>query len=63
MLIVEIKEGQPVERALKVFKRKWEKTKTLRELRERKNFKKKSEKRREQLKKAQYVEKKFRTND
>lgn len=62
MLLVKV-EGTTIEKALKTLKRKWHKTKTLKELRERKEFKKKSVKRRDEIKKAQYVEKKFRTNE
>lgn len=63
MLIIEVNEKQPLERALKVLKRKWDKTKTLRELRDRKNFKPKSEKRRDEIKKASYIQKKYGTID
>jgi len=63
MLKVEVNEKQPLERALKVLKKKWDKTKTLRELRERKNFVKKSVKRREEIKKAEYVQKKYGITD
>lgn len=56
MIIVPIKEGENIERALKKFKRKFEKTGTIRELRSRKNFVKKSVKRREEIKKAIYVQ-------
>jgi small subunit ribosomal protein S21 len=56
MIIVPIKEGENIERALKKFKRKFEKTGTIRELRSRKNFVKKSVKRREEVKKAVYVQ-------
>lgn len=63
MLIVKVNEKQPIERALKVLKKKWDKTKTMRELRDRKHFKKKSDNRREEIRKAKYVEKKFNTLD
>ncbi len=56
MIIVPIKEGENIERALKKFKRKFEKTGTIRELRSRKAFAKKSVKRREEVKKAAYVQ-------
>ncbi len=59
MIIVPIKEGENIEKALKKFKRKFEKTGTVRELRGRKTFVKKSVKRREELKKAAYVQKLF----
>jgi small subunit ribosomal protein S21 len=42
MIIVPIKEGDNVERALKKFKRKFEKTGVIRELRERQAYKKPS---------------------
>ena len=56
MIIVPVKDGENIERSLKKFKRKFEKTGTVRELRSRKNFVKKSVKRREQVKKAIYVQ-------
>ena len=56
MIIVPIKEGENIERALKKFKRKFEKTGTIRELRSRKTFVKKSVKRRDEVKKADYVQ-------
>ena len=54
MIIVQIKEGENIERALKKFKRKFEKTGVIRELRGRKVFEKKSVKRREEIKRAVY---------
>jgi small subunit ribosomal protein S21 len=63
MLIVEVTQKQPIERALKVLKRKWDKNKTMKELRERKEFKKKSVKKRDELKRAAYIQKKYRSND
>jgi len=63
MFIVEITPKQTIERALKVLKRKWDKNKVSKELRDRKEFTKKSVKRREQLKKAAYIEQKYRTNN
>ena len=56
MIIVPIKEGENMERALKKFKRKFEKTGTVRELRSRKTFVKRSVKRRDEVKKAIYVQ-------
>ncbi len=55
MIIVPVKEGENIERALKKFKRKFEKTGVIRELRNRKTFVKKSVARREEIKKAIYV--------
>lgn len=56
MIIVPIKEGENIERALKKFKRKFEKTGIMRELRTRQAFTKKSVLRREEIKKAIYVQ-------
>ena len=56
MIIVPVKEGDNIEKALKKFKRKFEKTGAVRELRSRREFTKPSIKRREQLKKAIYVQ-------
>lgn len=56
MIIVPVKEGENVEKALKKFKRKFEKTGVVKELRERQKFTKKSVKRREQIRKAIYVQ-------
>ena len=63
MLIVEVNSKQPIEKALKVLKRKWDKTKSMKELRARKEFKKKSVKRRDELQRAAYIQKKYRSND
>ncbi len=63
MLIVEVNDKQPIERALKVLKRKWDKTKTLKELRDRKEFVPKSDKKRAQKKRAYYLQQKYRSND
>ncbi len=57
MIIVPIKEGDNVERALKKFKRKVEKTGVVKELRERQAYKKPSVRRREILQKAEYIQK------
>ena len=54
MIIIPVKEGENIDRALKKFKRKFEKTGAMRELRSRKNFTKKSVVRREVIKKAVY---------
>lgn len=56
MIIVPVKEGENIERALKKFKRKFEKTGTVRELRARKNFEKPSVLRRMAKMKAIYVQ-------
>lgn len=56
MLIIPIKEGENIDRALKRFKRKFDKTGTMRQLRSRKQFVKPSVKYREKLIKAQYIQ-------
>lgn len=56
MIIVPIKENENIERALKKFKRKFEKTGAIRELRARKNFEKPSVKKRAAKMKAIYVQ-------
>ena len=56
MIVIPIKEGENIERALKKFKRKFEKTGAMRELRSRQAFSKPSVIKREQVKKAIYIE-------
>ncbi|MBO6168873.1 MAG: 30S ribosomal protein S21 [Bacteroidales bacterium] len=56
MIIVQVKEGENIERALKKFKRKFEKTGAVREMRARKNFEKPSVKKRIAKQKAIYVQ-------
>ena len=63
MLIVEVNGKQTLEKALKVLKRKWDKTKAMKELRERKEFTKRSVKRRAEVTRAAYIQKKYRSND
>lgn len=57
MLIIPVKEGENIERALKKFKKKFDKTGVIRELRDRQYFTKPSVERREQIKKAIYKNK------
>lgn len=57
MLIVPIKEGDNLERALKKLKRKFEKTGIVNELRERQKYTKPSEKRRATILRARYIQK------
>ncbi len=57
MLIVPLKEGEPIEKAIKKFKKKFEKTGALKELRERQKFTKPSVERRQEILHAVYVEK------
>ncbi|MEA1786806.1 30S ribosomal protein S21 [Arenibacter sp. GZD96] len=56
MLIIPIKEGENIDRALKRFKRKFDKTGTMRQLRKRQQFIKPSVERRAQIQKAQYIQ-------
>ena len=54
MLIIPVKEGENIERAIKKYKKKFEKTKVMRELRGRKEFTKPSVSKRQQKIKAAY---------
>jgi small subunit ribosomal protein S21 len=56
MIIVPVKEGENIDRALKKLKRKFEKTGTVKELRARQKYTKPSVVRREQRLKAIYVQ-------
>jgi small subunit ribosomal protein S21 len=57
MIIVPVKEGESIDRALKKYKRKYEKTGVVKELRERQQFTKPSVKKRGQRLKAIYIQK------
>jgi len=57
MLIIEVKDG--IDKALKRYKRKFESTKILKQLRERKEFTKPSIKKRNEIRKAIHVKKKY----
>ena len=57
MIVVPIKEGENIERALKKFKRKFEKTGIVKQLCARQAFKKPSERKRDVVKRAIYVQK------
>ena len=56
MIIIPVKEGENIERALKKFKRNFEKTGVVKELRARQAFTKPSIKRRQELLRAAYVQ-------
>ena len=56
MLIIPVKDGENIDRALKRFKRKFDKTGTMRQLRSRQHFTKPSVERRAQIQKAQYIQ-------
>ncbi len=56
MIIVPVKEGENIEKALKKFKRKFERTGIVRELRSRQAFEKPSITNRKKMMKAVYVQ-------
>jgi small subunit ribosomal protein S21 len=56
MIVVPLKEGESIEKALKKFKRKFEKTGIVKELRSRQAFAKPSVKKRKQRIRAVYVQ-------
>lgn len=62
MLIIPVKDGENIDRALKKFKRKFDSTKTMKNLRERKQFTKPSVTKRQQKLKAKYIQG-IRTNE
>jgi small subunit ribosomal protein S21 len=62
MLIIPIKEGENIDRALKRFKRKFDRTKTMKQLRARQQYNKPSVVNRKQSIKAKYIQK-LRTNE
>lgn len=57
MLIIPIKEGENIERALKKYKKKFEKTNVMKQLRDRKEFEKPSVSRRQEVIRAAYKQK------
>lgn len=63
MIIVPLKEGENIERALKKFKRKYERTGVVKELRQRKTFIKPSVAKRKSRQHAVYVERMHRTEE
>jgi len=56
MLIIPVKDGENIDRALKRFKRKFDRTGTMRQLRSRQAFMKPSVRKRAQMQKAQYIQ-------
>ncbi|MDA7580844.1 MAG: 30S ribosomal protein S21 [Crocinitomicaceae bacterium] len=54
MLIIPVKEGENIERAIKKYKKKFEKTKVMRQLRDRKQFTKPSISKRQEKIRASY---------
>ena len=63
MIIIKVGKNENIERALKRYKFKVFKTKQLDNVRERQHYIKKSEKRRKQIEKAKYTEKKKGSED
>ena len=63
MIVVADKEGENIERALKRFKRKFERTGAVKELRARKEFIKPSVLKRKKMQKAVYVKQLFNNVD
>lgn len=59
MLIIDVKEGESIDRALKKYKRKFERSGVLKEIRKRKHFTKPSIERRNELLKAEYRQKMY----
>lgn len=57
MIIVPVKEGENIEKALKKFKRKFEKTGVIKELRNRQAFEKPSVTNRKKMMRAIYIQK------
>ena len=62
MLIIKVEPGEGIDKAVKRYKRKIQRTQVLRQLRKRKNFIKPSVKRRTEIMKAQYIEEKYGTS-
>lgn len=56
MIVVPVKEGENIEKALKKFKRKFEKTGVIKELRSRQAFQKPSVVKRKKMERAVYVQ-------
>ncbi|HKK74264.1 MAG TPA: 30S ribosomal protein S21 [Saprospiraceae bacterium] len=57
MLIIDVKDGESIERALRRYKRKYRNSKMMREIRKRREYKKPSVERRNQIQKAVYRDK------
>jgi small subunit ribosomal protein S21 len=63
MLIVSVKENESIDKALKRYKKKFEKTGVLKELRRRTEFVKPSIRRREEVIKATYIQATYGTSN
>ena len=56
MIVVQLREGENIERALKKFKRKYERTGVIKELRSRQAYMKPSVRRRKEIQHAVYIQ-------
>jgi small subunit ribosomal protein S21 len=63
MLIINVKENESIDKALKRFKKKFEKTGVLKELRARTSFEKPSVRRRSEIIRAAYRQKQYATEN
>jgi len=63
MLIIEVKDGESIDRALKRYKNKHRKVGLIQELRRRKEFVKPSIIRRKEVLKAEYINQKYRVGE
>ena len=59
MLVIEVKDGESIDKALRRYKNKHKKVQLTKELRSRKHFTKSSVKRRAEILKAKYMTKKL----
>ena len=62
MLVIDVKETESIDKALKRYKRKFDQTGVMKQLRARKTFERRSVKRRKEIMKAIYKSKKFGTS-
>ncbi len=58
MLVISVKEGESIDRALKRYKRKYDRTGVMKQIRGRKQFVKPSVSRRKEIIKAAYIQQK-----
>lgn len=63
MLVISVKEGESIDRALKRYKRKYDRTGVMKEIRGRKQFIKPSVSRRKEIIKAAYIQQKRQEED
>jgi len=59
MLIIEVKNDESIDRALKRYKRKYQRTGLIKQLRNRRYFTKPSVERRNEIMKAAYIQEKY----